>query len=217
MKEFLKELYNDSPRDFDVWNYLWLFSDSKHEIEFSHSELCGRFKVPLTTLNRILKKHPEYWNDEKCIVTYEKVGYKQFKISFFPKGKKAAKQVKPTIDDELYKWLKEYYKKIDFDYADLPKHKRYVKIIREKIESAMKSRNTLVTDESSFTTFQMFFGGIPEWWKENSTITLPLVSKHFTKILNQIKSNANGKKRDSFSKAAESADSIDFGKLAKNQ
>jgi len=216
MKEFLKELYIESRRDFELWNYLWLFSDSKNEIEFSHSELCGRFSMSLTTLKRVIKRNIENWNGDKCFVTYEKLGFSRFRVVFFPKGKKADKLKESSLDSDLFEWLKSYYESIEFDYSDLVKHKRYIKTICSKLEKAMKERGAEVTDQSLNDTFVFFFKSIPNWWVENSNITLPLISKHFTKILNQIKTSSNGKKRDSYSKAAESADGIDFGKLARN-
>ena len=216
MKELLKELYKSNHRDFEVWNYLWLFADESESIEFSHTELCSRFNIPLSSLSRVLKIYPERWNKDKVLVEYEKVEYKAFKVTFYPKGKKTTSAPTQTIHDDLYDWLKGHYKQIDFDYADMPSHRKYVKTICDKLQKAMKERNTLVTDQSTKDTFQFFFTNIDSWWKDNGTITLPLISKHFTKILNQIKTSKNGKKRDSYSKAAEQIDGIDFGKLARN-
>jgi hypothetical protein len=218
MKQQLKELYGKNRRDFDVWNFLWLFSSKKdNSIEFSHSELCSRFSVPPSSLHRILKIYPEQWNEgETIMVEYNKVGYGKYRVRFFAKGKKKDKQEIHTIYDELYEWLGEYYRSIDFDYSDMDKHKRYVKLICDKLEKAMKERETEINDESIKETFRVFFQNIDEWWIEQGNITLTLVNKHFTKILNQIKSNRNGKKGDSYSRTREEAESIDFSKLTRN-
>lgn len=214
MREQLKELYLKNRRDFEVWNYLWLFSEN-NSINFTHSELCARFKLPASSLHRVIKIYPEKWNEKKVFVECEKVAYKQYQVTFYPKGKKATKSNIQTIYDELFDWLKEYYANIEFDYADINKHKRYVKIICDKLKKAMKEKNTDITDDSLRDTFQFFFLNLPEWWKENQNITLTLINKHFTKILNQVKSNGNGKKRDSYAKAAAEVDEVDFSQLTK--
>ena len=216
MRTLLKELYHKNRRDFDVWNYLWLFSDESNSIQFSHTDLCCRFKVPLSSLHRMLNKYPETWNTDKTFVEYEKIGYKNYQVVFYPKGKKVSKVKVVTMYDELFDWLKEFYKQKKFDYSDLAKHKRYVKTICGKVENAMKNKETEVTDENLVKTFKIIFENLPEWWVESGNITLPTISKSFTKILNQIKSNNNagGKKRDSYSKAAEGVAGIDYDKLA---
>ena len=217
MKFLLRELYSKNKRDFDVWNYLWLFSDESNSIEFSHIDLCARFKVPLSSLHRMLNKYPETWNTDKTFVEYEKTGYKNYRVIFYPKGKVTPKAKIVTIHDELFDWVKIFYKEKNFDYLDLSKHKRYIKTICTKIEKAMKSRETEVTDESLKQTFILIFENIPEWWVDNGNITLTTINKNFTKILNQIKSNNGTKKRDSYSKAAESVSGIDYDSLAAKQ
>ena len=179
MKHLLKELYGINRRDFNVWNYLWLFSNELNSIQFSHTELCDELNISLPLIGRIMNKYPQIWNEDKIFVEYEKVGYKEFKVTFYPKGKKENKKVNKDaiMYDELLSWLKEYYIDMKFDYPELVKH------------------------------------NIPEWWIENGNITLPTINKSFSKILNQIKSSNAGKKRDSYSKAAESISSIDFSKL----
>lgn len=215
MKKLLKELYLKKKRDFDVWNYLWVFSDDSNIIVFNPSELCGRFNIPPSSLHRILNKYPEDWNGDKTFVEYERLKRKEFKVIFHPKGKKLKKtSTQPVIYDELFNWLKQHYKNIAFDYQDLNQHKHRVKTICDKVTKAMKDKNTEITDESVKDTFKYIFLNMPQWWVDNGNITLPLVSKHFTKILNQVKNQTNGKKRDSYSKAAETADGIDFEKVA---
>ena len=215
MKHLLKELYGINRRDFNVWNYLWLFSNELNSIQFSHTELCDELNISLPLLGRIMNKYPQIWNEDKIFVEYEKVGYKEFKVTFYPKGKKENKKVNKDaiMYDELLSWLKEYYIDMKFDYPELVKHKALIKTICGKVKIAMNNKNIDVTDESISSTVKLIFNNIPEWWIENGNITLPTINKSFSKILNQIKSSNAGKKRDSYSKAAESISSIDFSKL----
>ena len=216
MKTFLKTLYKKNKRDFDVWNYLWLFSDN-NSIDFTHAELCGRFNIPNSSLHRTLNSNIDSVNtNESTYITYERTTYKHYKVVFYPKGKKKSTLSSNSIYDSIYNWLKEYYSSIEFDYADMPKHKRYIKTICNKLSKAMKDKNTEVTDESLRETFCFFIQNIDGWWKDTGNITLPIISKHFTKLLNQVKTNGTRKKSDSYSKAAEQADSIDFNKLNRN-
>lgn len=219
MKARLRELYLTNKRAYEIWSYLWLFSDSSsNSIEFSHTDLSYQFGVPMSTLNRILKQCVEQWNIEKLYVEYEKSGYKKYVVTFYTKGKKAAKPKQATIYDTIFEWLKTYYHNKEFDYSDLTKHKRYVKIICDKLEKAMKEKEVEINDESLMGTFQFFFENIPAWWVDNGNITLTTINKNFTKILNQIKTDNHGRKKsDSYSKAAESATAIDFDKLAAKQ
>jgi hypothetical protein len=215
MKEQLKTLYQKNRRDFDVWNYLWLFADN-NSINFTHSDLAARFGLPASSLHRILNIYPEQWNEEKVFVEYEKIAYKQYNVKFYPKGKKATKTELHSVYDELFVWLKQYYADLEYDYADLTKHKRYVKIICDKLTKAMKKRGTEITDDLLRDTFKFLFINIDDWWKESGNITLTMVSKHFTKILNQVKTNNGGtKKRDSYTKAAEKVDEVDFSRLTR--
>lgn len=218
MKQILKELYHKKRRDYAVWNYLWLFADDKNSIEFSHSDLCSRFSLPLSSLHRILNIYPEMWNEEKVYVKYEKIRYKQFKVTFYPKGKKiiSTDLAVNTLDNELFNWLKtDYYPRINYDYTDIARHKRFVGLIREKLEKALKSRKREVNNEIIKEIFQQFFNQIDSWWINNGIVSLTVINKNFTQILNkQIQSNGNGgKKRDSYTKAAEESGDIDFSKL----
>jgi hypothetical protein len=221
MKLLLKELYNTNRRDFDVWNYLWLFSDESHSIQFSHIDLCGRFKVPFSSLHRMLGRYNETWNADKIFVEYSKVGYKKYQVVFHPKGKIKSKAESVstviTVYDELFEWLKGFYKQKNFDYMELSSHKKYIKTICTKVEKAMRDRNTEVTEESIKQTFKIIFENLPEWWVDSGNITLTTISKSFTKILNQIKTNNGAKKRDSYSKAVESVGVIDYDSLASKQ
>lgn len=215
MRDFLKYLYKKNKRDFDVWNYLWLFSDN-NRISFTHSELCDEFKLPSSSLHRILNRNIEEINsDEKVLIDYERTSYKNYQIIFYPKGKKENQKTEFTIYDEIYLWLKEYYDSIGFDYEDISKHKKYIVTICTKMRKVMKVKDNIVTDETLRDTFYFFVLNIDDWWKETGNITLPLLSKHFTKILNQIKSNGTRTKSDSYSKSAKQVDSIDFDKLTR--
>ena len=216
MKQFLRELYNKNRRDFEVWNYLWLFADN-NSINFTLSELSGRFGIPMSSLHRILNMYPEKWNEDKVFVEQTKVAYKQYNITFYPKGKKAPKSDAFTIYNELFDWLKEYYADLDYDYTDMAKHKKYVKTICNKLEKAMRDRNTEVTNDSLSDTFKFFFLNIGDWWKDSGNVSLTVINKNFTKILNQIKNNGTSKKRDSYSKAAAQVDQVDFSKLTQKQ
>ena len=216
MKHFLRPLYKRNKRDFDVWNYLWLFSDN-NSIDFTHADLCGKFNLPPSSLYRTLNSNIESLNtNEKTFIEYEKISYRNYKITFYPKGKKSIVLQNNILYNELYAWMKEYYDKMEFDYDDMLKHKRYIVTICSKIKRVMKAKNTEITDESLRDTFCYFISNIDDWWKDTGNITLPLISKHFTKLLNQVKkSNGTRKKSDSYSKSAEQVDSIDFSKITR--
>lgn len=218
MKNILRKLHTDNKKAYEVWSYLWLYSDESNAIVFTHYELCVMFAIPRSTLHRIMVQHLNKWNAKVVFVEIDKIGNKQYRATFYPRGKK--KQSKPydTIHDFLYDWTKEYYNETGFVYTELPKHKKYVKTICNKIVTAMKDRGSEVTEENTKETYKIFFTNIDGWWKESGNITLPLINKHFTKILNQIKSKSNGTKtRDSYSKAVEGVKNIDFGELTKKQ
>jgi hypothetical protein len=215
MKKLLKKLYKKSKRDFEVWNYLWLFSEN-NSIDFTLSELGGRFNLPPSSLHRILNIYPEQWNEEKVFVEYTRKAYKQYNVKFHPNGKKIEKSQIHTIYDSLFDWIKEYYIEIEYEYTDISTHKKYIKIISDKLTKAMKSKKSEVTDETVSNTFKFLISNIPDWWRENGNLTLPQISKHFTKIVNQVKTNNGGtKKRDSYSKAANDVDEIDFTQLTR--
>jgi hypothetical protein len=107
MKTLLKELYHKNRRDFEVWNYLWLFSDESNSIQFSHTDLYCRFNVPLSSLHRMLNKYPEIWNGDKTFVEYRKSKSPPYMTSFSfglktsTKGKILIIQTSPSISDTL--------------------------------------------------------------------------------------------------------------------
>ena len=100
MKDFLRNLYRKNKRDFDVWNYLWLFSDN-NSIDFTQAELGGRFNLPASSLHRILNKNLELINtEEKIFIEYEKTSYKIWKITFYPEGRKSTESLNPKVKDD---------------------------------------------------------------------------------------------------------------------
>lgn len=210
MKEQLKFLYKTNKKEYDVWSYLWIFSE-KNKVSFSYTSLSSQFNIPISTLHRIINKNISKWSKEGVEIDIRKAEYKANIISF--KSSKTT-ETKP-INEELYAYLKQYYSQIDYDYPDLVKHKRYINTICNKLKKAMQQKGTVVDENNLRETFIVFVSNIDGWWKESGNITLPLISKHFTKILNQVKNNANGKKRDNYSIAANKADEINFDKLTR--
>lgn len=212
MREGLKRLYIKNKKAFEVWNYLWLFSEQK-KIQFELSDLSKKLDIPYSTLNRILNNYDKYWNKKKTYVEYYKVGYKKYEVAFHINGKKKTSNDSDTIYEELFGWLKDYYLEHDFDYVNLKDHKRYIKTICNKLKKAMKERGTEVTEELTKQTFKFIFTNIDEWWVNTGNITLTVISKNFDKILNQVKSKNGNKKRDSYSRAAAEVDEVDFSQF----
>ena len=212
MVKEIQELYSKSHKEYGVWVYLWLFSE-KNQVSFTYTELSTQFNIPISTLHRIINKNITSWALQGIDISISKSEYKSHVIYF--KSKKI--ESKAPLNEELYAYLKQYYSQIDYDYPDLVKHKRYINTICNKLKKAMQQKGTIVDENNLKETFIVFISNIDGWWKDSGNITLPLISKHFTKILNQVKNNANGKKRDSYSIAAKQADEIDFGKLTRKQ
>jgi hypothetical protein len=210
MKEQLKVLYKNSKREYDVWSYLWIFSE-KNKVSFTYTSLSSQFNIPVSTLHRIINKNITSWALQGIDISISKSEYKSQVIYF--KSKKIESKV--PLNEELYAYLKQYYSQIEYDYPDLDKHKRYINTICNKLKKAMQDKGTIVDENNLYETFIVFISNIDGWWKESGNITLPLISKHFTKILNQVKNNANGKKRDNYSIAANKADEINFDKLTR--
>ena len=210
MVKEIQELYRKSQREYSVWVYLWLFSE-KNQVSFTYTSLSSQFGIPISSLHRIINKNIEKWVKNGVDISIIKSEYKNHIIYF--KAKKETAQI--PLTEELYIYLKQYYTSIDYDYADLPKHKRYITTICNKLKKAMQQKGTIVDENNLKTTFVVFINNIDGWWKDSGNITLPLISKHFTKILNQVKNNANGKKRDNYSVAASKADEINFDNLTR--
>ena len=210
MVKEIQELYSKSYKEYSVWSYLWIFSD-KNQVSFNYTNLSAQFNIPISTLHRIINKNITKWARQGIDISIGKSEYKSHVIYF--KSKKIVS--KTPLNEELYAYLKQYYSQIEYDYPDLVKHKRYINTICNKLKKAMQDKGTIVDENNLRETFIVFISNIDGWWKDSGNITLPLISKHFTKILNQVKNNANGKKRDSYSVAASKADEIDFGKLTR--
>ena len=217
MNKELQELYKKSAKEFGVWSYLWIFS-YKNEVSFTYTDLSSRFKIPVSTLHRIITKNIYAWSSVGVDVSIYKSEYKNHVICF--KKKKIANKSNSLFEsrnEELYSFLEEVYNSIDYDSPDMPSHKRYIETIIKKLTKAMIAKGTVITDEKIKETFKVFISNIDSWWKESGNISLPLISKHFTKLLNQVKNNSNGKKRDNYSIAAKQADEIDFVKLTRKE
>jgi hypothetical protein len=139
----------------------------------------------------------------------------KFIVTFFPKGKVISniKTLEEILIDELFDYLIEYYKKNDFEYLNINKHKPKVKKIINKINQAITNKGLVVNSQSTKETFQFFFENIPKWWKENS-FELTSIDKNFNKILHSIKTN---KKNDKFSDTYKDTKKIDYSKLTKKK
>ncbi len=210
MKEILKILYEKNIRFFNVWNYLYLYSDDNNEIIFTNSDIIGRFNLPASTLTRAIKYGLDT-NNGKTYIELTKVSPKTYKVKFYPNGKRNAKAVKNV---DLKKWITAYYKEEQFDYPELKKHLRFVDSICEKMEKAIKDKGQVeYSNDVLNDTFQVFFNKIPDWWKQNA-FTLPSINKNFSKILNQIKLSSNGKSSNYVS-ATKTVNELDFEKITK--
>jgi hypothetical protein len=211
MKENLQYLFKRNKREYKVWSYLWIFSE-KNEIIFSYQNLSYLFDIPVSSLHRIVNKNISLWQSQGIDISIEKCPFKTHKISF----KKPKLQVKiNNLEEELTDFMKSYYTEIEYDYPDFDKHQRYIKTIINKLKKAMRQKGTMVDDFTICETFKLFVKNIDDWWVQSGNISLPMISKHFTKMLNQVKNNNNGKKRDSYSSAQRVAEEIDFDKLAR--
>ncbi len=116
MKDQLKVLYKTSKKEYDIWSYLWIFSE-KSKVSFSYTSLSSQFNIPISTLHRIINKNISKWAKEGIDICIQKADFKANIISF-----KSAKtlETKP-LNEDLYAYLKQYYSQIDYDYPDLIK------------------------------------------------------------------------------------------------
>jgi len=215
MKELLRSIYLYNKTYYKVWVHIWVFSDSKNVFDFTYSELSSVLGIPETTIRRAIDKIFRAWNDDgRTLVEFEKSENGSNQIKLYPKGKPKSKFYE--IHDEMFDWVKVWYKKNDYDYLEIGRHKKYIRLISDKIKKSMIERtNQEPNDEGVLNSFQLFFENIPDWWINQGQATLNKVNKNYDTILNQIKSK-NGKKRDSYQKSSEQVGEVDFTKLTEN-
>lgn len=221
MKSILKDLYFSNRRHFDVWNYLWLISE-EGAADFSYTDVCARFKVPKSTLVRILQLEKE-WNKEFVYSRVERLE-KNHRVIFFDKPQRIddskielTKREKNKLrTDAMLEWLKVFYKQKEKEYLNIGKHKSHIGAIMSKVETITRQSNKKAPDEEILNNGKIFFGKIPEWWITNA-FTLPTINKNFTQIYNHIKTNQNGTSKqstkDSYTKAASDTSKIDYSKI----
>ena len=206
MKKILSRLIDENYRYYLVWSYLWIKSDSKNTYQFTLEDLHNRLDIPKATLSRILK-HCETWNIEKVYTEVEVIN-RVYHVKFYDKGKVEKKTYK-QLHVNAIEFLKDFYKKHNYDYQKFSNHKRYAILIMDKIQGSMRSRNNEITDETSLIAFEVFFKSIPDWWKQNN-FELTSINKHYSKILNQIKA----KQHDKYSTAKAHTEQGDYSDLA---
>jgi hypothetical protein len=189
VKDTMKYLYLKSSKCFELWNYLWLFSNENNEITIDFSDIQARFNIPTSSLYRHLSV--DKFNTTKVYVELTRQNSKKAFIKFYPNGRRKPKTIKKN--KELKMWVKQFYADQNYDYVDFKKHEKYVDIIFNKMKEAINNKETTQATESLTTdTVMFFFMNMPTWWKENA-FTLPSLSKHFPKILHSIKMSQNGK------------------------
>ena len=189
VKETMKYLYLKSSKCFELWNYLWLFSDENNEINIELSDIQARFNIPTSSLYRHLSV--DKFNNTKVYVEFTKQNSKKAFIKFYPNGRRKPKTIKKN--KELKMWVKKFYADQNYDYVDFQKHEKYVDTIFNKMKEAIADKDlTQATEPIVTDTVMFFFINMPTWWRENA-FTLPSLSKHFSKILHTIKVSQNGK------------------------
>jgi len=213
MKEQFKTLYQKNKRHWEVWVWLWMQTNNKNSAIFTYRVLSSRFSVPKSTLVRVISQQDE-WNGDKIYSEVVALGNCEYKVTFYPNGKKAIKKLDSVLEDTLYDYVKGKYKGMEYDYPNIAKHKIYVKKILAQLVQAMNNRGTEVTDQSKTDTFKMFFESIPTWWVENS-FTLASINKNFATIINQIKTNGNSTKGNNYNKAIRETSDADYSDIAK--
>lgn len=212
MKEQFKTLYQRNKRHWEVWVWLWMQTNNKHSVIFTFRVLSSRFNIPKSTLVRVIAQQDE-WNEDKIYSEVVSLDKCEYKVTFYPNGKKAPKRIDSALEDALYDYVKAKYDEMEYDYPNIAKHKPYVKKILTQLVKAMNNRGTEVTDQSKTDTFKVFFENIPNWWVENS-FTLTSINKNFATIINQIKSNGNGK-GNNYIKAIKETSNADYSDIAK--
>lgn len=220
MKQQLKRLYFNNIRHYEVWNYLWLISEDGITM-FQYVDICCKFKVPKSTLSRILQLQ-NTWNNEKQLTTIEKEG-KWHKLTFWEElpasqKKKPTKTEFPARTEQMFDILTEWYKQKEVEYPTLEKDKKRITEFLNRIEKSLTAASQPKTDKDVIEAATLYFNKIPEWWIKNA-YSMATINKNYMKIYNQIKLNSNGNSTtkesriDKYRKAAESS-AIDFEKLA---
>lgn len=205
MKFFLKRLFHSNKNFFDVWNYLWIMSNTKHEIIFKYMDISSELKVSKSTITRALKI-VDTVNKEKEYIEIKKLQSNEFFLKFYPNGKAIPKQ-QSEINNILYNFLLDYYKDNDIHYPELNKHKSHIKKIVTKLSLLMSKKNVELNETNIINTFKQFFISIPDWWKQNQ-FTLPSINKNFTKIINQIKTS--NRKNLKYAKTTDEVNNLKF-------
>ena len=204
MKFFLKRLYHNNMNYYKVWDYLWVMSNTKHEIIFSYNSLGGKLNISKSTLTRALKIHKDL-NKEKQYIEITKLDNNQYLLKFYPNGKLIKKS--NNSNNELYMFLCNFYKEHDIHYPELVKHKSYIDKIYKKISNVMLSKKVDINDDNIKQTFKIFFNNLPIWWRENQ-FTLPVLNKNFTKVINQIK--GKNKKQIKYQQTSKDVENLKF-------
>ena len=204
MKFFLKRLYHNNKKHYKVWDYLWIMSNTKHEIVFSYNSLAAELQVSKSTLTRAIKLYEEI-NNIKQYIEINKLDNNQYLLKFYPNGKNIAKPKNHNSD--LHEFLINYYKSNDIHYPELSKHLTYIPKILKKLSLVMIHKKVEINESNVKETFKVFINQLPQWWIQNQ-FTLPAIHKNFTKIINQIKSNNN--KSIKYQKATEEVDNLKF-------
>ncbi len=212
MKEQLRFLYEKKRNWFEVWNYLWLHTESDNSFHFTYTDLCCRFNVSKSCLHRILKIQ-EQWNTVKVFSKITKDG-KGFIVKFYPLGKKAGTPPPPpeTQDqtDRIFEWILEYYVRKEVVYPELKRHKKYIPLLFRKMDRAIQEHSKKKPSKEAIEkTLYAFFEKLPEWWVNNQP-TLDALNKHFTKIYNQIKNDSSNKKGEKYADASKRTKDLDY-------
>lgn len=214
MKKKLIYLKQKNDKYFSVILELWLKSDDLGNLEVSKEKLMILFNCSAPTFNSLYEKYINEYVTSERIEKRKKI----FKLNFGSievqdkKQKSKLNKNENTLDNELKDFLKNFYINNDFDYPDISKHYRYAQSIYSKLVEAMKKREGIeITEQTKKDTFQFFFNNLPTWWIQNKKISLTIINKNFTNILNQIKTTKN----DKYSKTAIESESIDFSQFTK--
>lgn len=228
MKKVLKYLYQYRKRHFEVWNYLWLHSEDGIT-HFTYLDVCAKFKVPKSTLARILQLENE-WNEEDQILTKVERVSNGHKVTFFEEVLKKPVKKQPTVQNSaprpenplkpvtnhVHEYLKGKYDTLGIVYPKFDTEKPKVTNLIKKVEEMLKEQGKSTLPEDIQDSTILFIDKIPEWWWQNA-FTIGHFTRNFEKIYNQIKINVNGgksKRLATYQQAAKEADGIDYSQLA---